>query len=121
MADSYSCGMPSLAGIQEASALGSLLIRASIPREPCPLNSSEAIDFLAVPSLNVNTQKVWILVFKLGDTVFSPTADNGVPLPPLFTFKYFKLKKKNIDSLFIILCVAGWGLCATVPVLKVGE
>lgn len=82
MADSYSCGVPSLAGIQEVSALGSLLIRASIPRGPCPLNSSKAIDFLAAPSLDVNALKVWILVFKLGDTVFSPTADSESPASP---------------------------------------
>lgn len=82
MADSYSCGMPSLAGIQEASALKSLLIKASIPRGPCPLNLPKAIDFLATPSLDVNTLKVWILVLKLGDTVFSRRADNESPASP---------------------------------------
>lgn len=89
MADSYSCGMPSLAGIQEASALGSLLIRASIPRGPCPLNSSKAIDFLAAPSLDVNALKVWILVFKLEIQCSVPQQTVSL-LPPPFTFKYFK-------------------------------
>lgn len=46
------------------------------------LNSSKAIDFLAAPSLDVNALKVWILVFKLGDTVFSPTADSESPASP---------------------------------------